>query len=74
MSDMKMKLPVDRMSLETSHPLLTASYVDDDEGEIKFQLLKATGNFLLVNSSSGEVILNKGVLENVLQGNLVNLL
>lgn len=69
MSDMKMKLPVDRMSLETSHPLLTTLYADNDaQNQIKFQISPNSGKFLLVNSSSGDVILNKSALENVLQG------
>lgn len=72
MSNMKMKLPVDRMSLETSHPLLTTLHAENDGAEIKFQITHTSGNFLLVNSTSGDVILNKGALENVLQGILLS--
>lgn len=72
MSDMKMKLPVDRMSLETSHPLLTTLYTANDGKEAIFHISKNSRNFLLVNSSSGDVILNKGALENALQGNVRN--
>lgn len=73
MSDMKMKLPVDRMSLETSHPLLTTLHAENDGDGIKFQIAQTSGSFLLVNSSSGDVILNKSALENVLQGILLDL-
>lgn len=68
MSDMKMKLPADRMSLETSHPLLTTLHAENNGSEIKFRLVKSTRNLLLVNSTTGDVILNKSALENVLQG------
>lgn len=73
MSDMKMKLPADRMSLETSHPLLTTLHAANNGSEITFHLVKSSANLLLlVNSTSGDVILNKSALEHILPGRSSN--
>lgn len=65
MSNMKMTLPASRTSLETAHPLLTTLRA---VGDVRYAVIESTENLLLVNSTSGELILNKGILEN--QGKL----